>query len=385
MRKHVFWLILAVMVGRTASGQDLPPGHIIDDVQCKDDAAQHYALYVPSNFTPLGRWPVIFIFDAMGRGRTGVERYQAAAEKYGYLVAGSNNSRNGPWEISLGAARAMTADVDKRFPVDPKRIYTAGMSGGARVAMLLALNPTILTGREVAGVLASSAGFPDGFQKVVPFPIFGSAGTDDFNHQEMRDLDQGVTTPHRVEVFEGGHTWLPAELATDGVAWMEIQAMKTGRRPRDAKVIDSIFGERVARAEAQQNRVEKMREWQSIAADFQGFKDVTTFKERAAALEREQDVQDSLRAERGDEERERQVTREVYDLLDRMTGGDGFAMLKTRVLQLFEQSKPPEDSPDRRIARRVLAGLRVSSGGIRNPEFQDLLNQIRPAAQPARP
>jgi hypothetical protein len=388
MRKRAFWLILAVIAGGRASGQDLPPGHIIDDVQCRDDTAQHYALYVPSNFTPLRRWPVIFVFDAGGRGRTGVERYQAAAEKYGYLVAGSNNSRNGPWEISLNAAKAMTADVDKRFPIDPKRMYTAGMSGGARVAMMLALNPRLMTGpvgQEVAGVFASSAGFPDSLHDAVPFAIFGSAGTDDFNHQEMRELDQGVSTPHRVEVFEGGHMWLPVDLATDGVEWMELQAMKSGRRPRDPKLIDDIFAKRIARAEAQKSSLEKMRELKSIAVDFQGFKDVARFNERAAALERAQDVKDGLKAERSDEARELQLTMEVYQLRDRMTSGDSSGRLKERVTKLLEQSRAAEDSPDRRIARRVLTGLRSSSGGIRNPEFQELLNQIRPPGQPAGP
>ena len=380
--------MLAVVAAGRASAQDLPRGQIIDDVQCKDDASQHYSLYLPSNFTPERTWPVILAFDAMGRGRTGVERYQAAAEKYGYIVAGSNNSRNGPWEVSLNAAKAMTADIDKRFPVDPRRKYTAGMSGGARVAMLLAMRGDLITGPagpEVAGVFASSAGFPDGLHESVPFPIFGSAGTDDFNHHEMFELDAAVTTPHRVEVFEGGHTWLPVELATDGVEWMEIQAMQRGLRPRDQKLIDDIFAKRVARAEAQNNSLEKMRELKSIAVDFQGFKDVAKFKERAAAMDRQQDVEDAFQAARSEEQREVRMTSEVYQLRDRMTSGDNFARLKALVLKLSEQSKAADDSTDRRIARRVLTGLRVSSGGVRDPEFRELLNQIRPPGQPAAP
>ena len=39
---------------------------------------------------------MILAFDAGDVGGGGVERYQAAAEQYGYIVAGSNNSRNGP-------------------------------------------------------------------------------------------------------------------------------------------------------------------------------------------------------------------------------------------------------------------------------------------------
>jgi len=372
LRDHARRLLLAAMAGGLLCGQTLPLGKIIDDVECKDDASQHYTLYLPSHFTPLRRWSVILAFDAGGRGRRAVERYQAAAEKYGYIIAGSNNSRNGPWEISLNAAKAMTADVDQRFPVDSKRIYTAGMSGGVRVAMKLAPDSNM-----IAGVFASSAGFPEEFRDSVRFPIFGSAGTDDFNHQEMHVLDRDLKSPHRVEVFEGGHTWLPVELATDGVEWMELQAMRSGLRDRDAKLVGEIFAKRAARAEVQSSSLAKMRELKSIAADFQGLKDIGKFTERAGALERQPDVKEALRAERLEEERELQATAEVYRLLDRMNY-DGFPKLKERVTKLLEQSKSAGDSSDRRIARRVLTGLSASSRSIRNPEFQELLNQIRP-------
>jgi hypothetical protein len=388
MRKVVLWVILAVMAGGRLSAQSLPLGQIIDNVQCQEDGSQRYALYVPSTFTPLRRWPVILIFDPAGRGRTGVERYQAAAEKYGYILAGSNNSRNGPVKDSLTAATAMATDVDDRFPLNRQRIYTAGMSGGARVAMRLALNFEMISGPGgpgVAGVLASSAGFPNGThpRESVPFPIFGSAGTDDFNHLEMTRLDRDVISPHKVEVFEGGHTWLPAELATDGIEWMEIQAMKRGLRPRDPKLVDELFARRLAHGDAQRSSLEKLRELKSVVSDFKGLKDVAEVAERAATLEQQQDVKDAINAERSEEERELQATRELYQLRDRLADG-GFATLKERVTTLLGQSQAAEDSRDRRIARRVLTGLRASSGGVSNPEFQELMNDIR-SGQPPRP
>jgi poly(3-hydroxybutyrate) depolymerase len=68
-----------------------------------------------------------------------VEKFQAAAETYGYIIAASNNSRNGPYAVSQAAAQAMSTDVSRRFNIDPKRVYLAGMSGGARVATVIAL------------------------------------------------------------------------------------------------------------------------------------------------------------------------------------------------------------------------------------------------------
>src|SRR5262245_36088068 len=124
-----FSLLLAAV---TALAVELPPpGKISEDVKCVAEPAQSYALYVPSNYSPDRLWPVIFAFDPGARGRIPVERYQAAAEQYGYIVAGSNQSRNGSWATSEAAIRAMSQDVTQRFAVDEKRFYTAVMSGGA--------------------------------------------------------------------------------------------------------------------------------------------------------------------------------------------------------------------------------------------------------------
>jgi hypothetical protein len=68
-----------------------------------------------------------------------------------------------------------------------------------------------------------------------------------------------------------------------------------------------------------------------------------------------------------------------------MNNAAGFPKLKVRVTQLLEQSKSAQDSTDRRIARRVLTGLSASSRSINNPDFQELLNQIRPPGAPGQP
>jgi poly(3-hydroxybutyrate) depolymerase len=374
---------LALLAAATGSAQDLPRGQIIDDVACHDNAAQRYSLYLPSNFTTDRTWPVILAFDAGGRGRRGVERYQAGAERYGYIVAGSNNSRNGPWQPSLEAARAMAADLTGRFPVDPKRIYTAGMSGGARVAMMVALHPEVIAGRsrpEIAGVLASSAGFPPGeFRESVPFPVFGTAGTDDFNYREMSRLDRTLKSPHRVVVFEGGHTWLPVETATEALEWMELQAMTSGIRPRDQQLIDDIFNSRMAGAQSLKSGLATMRELQSIARDFRSLKNVTALDQRAARLAAQQDVKAALNLEHENEAREDEMTGEIVALLEELDIPSGVAKLKERVTLLLDQSRAHEDSASRRIARRVLTNLRASLVGVRNPELRMLLDRISAA------
>jgi predicted esterase/cytochrome c556 len=381
MKTRFLGLILVLFAARIAFAEDFVPGQISDNVQCQKDGSQHYALYVPSNFTPTRKWPVIFGFDAGARGRTFVERYQAAAEKYGYILAGSNNSRNGPWNNILDAAAAMTSDVNSRFPLDLKRTYTAGMSGGARAAMLLGLDS-----ETIAGVFASSAGFPDEFHESVRFPVFGSAGTDDFNHYEMDQLGRKLKSPHRIEVFVGTHEWLPVEIAMDGVEWMEIQAMKSHLRPPDQKIIDEIFKKRVARAEMQKTDFEKMRELKGIAEDFQPFKDVADIRKQAASLERQRAVKNAIAEEDASEQREARLTSELFNLRDELDSRSPkiLADLTDRVHRLIASASSPEDSTNRRIARRVLSGFSASSRDVTNPEFRDLMTEIRRSVQPLR-
>ena len=383
MKKLACSLLLGALASATASAQDLPRGQIVDDVASTADPAQHYSLYLPSNFTPDRSWPVILLFDAGGRGRRGVERYQAGAERYGYIVAGSNNSRNGPWKPSLDAARAMATDVAARFPIDSRRIYTAGMSGGARVAMMVALHPELIAARDhapIAGVFASSAGFPPGESRAsVPFPVFATAGTDDFNYLEVRALERTLDSPRRVLIFEGGHTWLPIEAATDGIEWMELQAMASGARPRTQSLVDDLFARRLARAEAL-NGLEQMRELQSIARDFGPFTNVTALNQRAASLAKQPDTMAALKTESDAAAREEKSTAAMLALLEELDIDGGIDKLKALVTPLIEQSRAAEDSPSRRVARRLLTTLRASTAGIRNSELQKVLDQISAAA-----
>jgi len=195
------WLI-ALSASR-APAQVLERGTIVDRVQCAGNPEQTYALYLPSTYSPERKWNLILAFHPAARGRMMVEKFQAAAEEYGYVVAASNNSRNGPYAVSQAAAQAMIMDVGQRFNIDPQRVYLAGMSGGARVATGIALG-----NKNIAGVIASSAGYPDSQPRVsVSFAIFSTAGTEDFNYMEMRLLDRKLTSYSRAATPFPRTTW----------------------------------------------------------------------------------------------------------------------------------------------------------------------------------
>jgi poly(3-hydroxybutyrate) depolymerase len=186
----------------------------VQQVEVRDHPGQSYAMFVPSNYRADQAWPIVYCLDPGARGRVPVERFAAAAEKAGFLVAGSNNSRNGAIAPSREAIGFMVQDTHERYAIDDARIYAAGLSGGARLALAWAVGQN---GR-IAGVIACSAGFGSETPKQLPFKLFATAGVDDFNHDELYRMSRDLArhnVPHRFVEFEGGHEWMPAALAAE--------------------------------------------------------------------------------------------------------------------------------------------------------------------------
>jgi poly(3-hydroxybutyrate) depolymerase len=368
----VILALLVLFAGTALSAQDVAPGQIIDRVTCLADPSQSYALFVPADYAPSRPWPVIFAFDPGGRGRTPVERYQAAAREYGYIVVGSNNSRNSSTDISRVLA-AMTHDVSSRLAVDPKRVYLAGMSGGARVALGIAM-----ASRNIAGVIASSAGYPDNrVRKALPFPVFATAGTDDFNHLEMRRFDRALTTPHRLVIFNGGHVWLSSELAMQAIEWLELHAMRSGLKARNDDLIDRMLASRIAGAGTADDK-DTYLALRAISEDFQGIRDVSAIARRASELERNKSVRAALDRENDDDKREDTMLRTMGSLSDRLATDDRLAVLgqlRQRWSELSAQAKNPVDSPERQLARRVMAAL--SADGTKDAEYAKIIAEYR--------
>ncbi len=368
---------LAFLIAATLS-QDISAGHIVDSVPCAADPSQSYALYLPSRYTPDRAWPVLLAFHPSARGRAMVEKYAAAAEQYGYIVAGSNNSRNGPWEVSRAAVAAMPADVQRRFSIDPKRIYVTGMSGGSRVALGVAL-----ANHDIAGVIASSAGFPDSQPRSrVPFPIFGTAGTEDFNYLEMRLLDRKLTSPHRLAIFEGGHTLPPDSVALESIEWLELQAMKSGRRVRDDALLDRLLDKRRAAIAASGSDVNTVHLLDALVADFDGLREVSAEAARVKSLAKQPDVRKALDRERTADDEDWRAIVDVIELEQGLADGEqrpqSLLRLRMRLTTLSQAANAEAVTPARVRARRLLRMI-VAGGAERtqDQEYRALLDQFR--------
>src|SRR5215475_13441521 len=135
--RRLLSILMFCVPALAAQAQTPAPGTVHASVTVAADPTNSYALYLPSGYSANKRWPLLLVFDPFARGEISVKLFYEAAEKYGFIVVGSNNSRN--FQDPSAAIRTLWADVKERYAIDPRRIYTAGLSGGARVASSIAL------------------------------------------------------------------------------------------------------------------------------------------------------------------------------------------------------------------------------------------------------
>ncbi|MBV8200617.1 MAG: hypothetical protein JOZ15_08330 [Acidobacteria bacterium] len=373
--------------GPTESAGELPRGRLIERVRCTDQADQSYALYLPAAYRDGLAWPIVYVLDPRGRGQAAAERFVAGAERFGYAVASSYGSASdAPLRLTLQAMRAMWRDTHSRLRIDDRRVYAAGFSGTVRAAILLARDAP----GTFAGIVGAGAGFPPERPpgKDVDFGFFGTVGDTDFNYDEMLDLEARLGElglPHRLEIFAGTHQWPPAELATAALGWMELLAMRTGRRAADRGLVASLWRpllERARSLDAAGKSDEAWRAWSQLAADFRGLRpatEVDAAAHRAAELAALPRVTGAERRRRDRVRRDEQEAARAQHVLTAalQQPGDTLALALPRTLadlhvaELRQRARSASDPEDRLSARRRLNAILVQTSFYLPREYQE--------------
>jgi pimeloyl-ACP methyl ester carboxylesterase len=347
---------------------DFSHGAITDKVICQADPTQSYALYLPSAYTPQRNWPILYSFDPGGRGEHPVELFKEAAEKYGWIVVGSYNSRNGPGVPLNDIVMALWRDTHERFAIDERRVYTAGMSGGARVASSVAIG---MRGR-VAGVVACGAGFPyaETPMREMHFAYFALAGIEDFNLIELHQLEEGLTKANianQLLTFEGDHVWPSKLLLEEAVAWHEVMAFQMKRRPPDAATLNALYEQGLERAralEAAARPYEAFMRYRMLARSFQGLRSTDEADARLRELQNAKVVQEQINqlkaADRQQESRWRELTNVTQGVKSADTQMQALVDGKNLAARLRKQAEVIVPSTDRIVARRLLGLFSVT-------------------------
>jgi dienelactone hydrolase len=363
-------LILCPLAAAQQKPTPPAPGQIDNHRACAKNPDQTYALYVPSTYTPDKKWPIVYAFDPSARGERPVETLKAGAEKYGYIVAASNNSHNGPWAPEIEAAQAVSDDTHTILSIDDHRVYFTGFSGGARVAGRIAQ-----LCKCAAGVYLNGAGFPSGTSpspKDSAFPIFATVGNVDFNFPEVTRLDEALGAagyPHFLRYFEGPHQWGPPEVAEEALAWFRLVAMKKDLTPRDADFIAQQRDAEIARAKAFEqsgNLFYAWREYNQATAIFDGLVDVAPLRTAATALASQKDVRDGPKRQQHDFEEQKNLIADIAGAMadfrsDSPNLATDFTTTKQKVANLREASAH-EKKPEKAIVlKRAVADVFVQA------------------------
>ncbi len=242
LQKLLIGVVLLYSAGVRVAGQS------IHQITCMADSSQSYALYVPARGSqqPL---PLIYFFDSHGVGALPLRKYMALADAYGFILVGSNNSKNGnDWSTTEKIWSRLWDDTRTKL-VRGQRVYTCGFSGGAKVASYLAIEHA-----EIKGVIANGAALPDGVSAGdFRFSFTAIAGEGDMNMTDLVAINEALEktrTRHRILFFAGKHEWAPEATMRIAFEGLQFDAMRAGDIAKDAVTIGGYVGSSKGRVAA---------------------------------------------------------------------------------------------------------------------------------------
>lgn len=249
MDMAVRWLFWSLFFAFALDSGRLQAAGIIDTVVCRADASQSYALYVPDACGKKG-CPVVCCFDPHGDGGHPLRLYKALADRYGFILAGSNNSKNGnDWGTTDRIWKAMSEDIRGRVNGDARRQYVCGFSGGAKVAGYIAIQYP-----GIRGVIAGGAGLPEGVSPGdFAFSLTMLTGEGDMNMTDLVALHTALDRTHtrqRLLLFDGIHEWAPPAVMDLAFAGLVLDEMRAGLVRSDAAFVAAVGAKSRQRAEA---------------------------------------------------------------------------------------------------------------------------------------
>ncbi len=197
-------------------------------------STRSYLLYTPEQL-PSGPAPLLFSFHGSGgvpQNQVDTSHFDKLADQHGFIAvfpagAFTNTVTERSWNANAEAGvddvqfvRDIIEDVAAQQNVDRSRIYTSGMSGGARVSSLLAceLSDVLAAAAPVAGIQ-----YPDGCTPKRAIPIITFHGVADATNQYEVSAE---SRPYwRMGVETALERWRAANGCTGAATEMQISTV----------------------------------------------------------------------------------------------------------------------------------------------------------------
>lgn len=187
----------------------------------------HYRVVLPKGYhgDAAKSWPAIFIASPGGNASMG--NMADWIKKHGYIAILLDESKNGPWDPSVGNFLAANQDAEKRFRLSPGRKVCTGFSGGSRASSVF-----VSIGDNFGGVVLQGAGvgqLDNGIQGLrgVQIPAVAlTMGKKDSNRGEIKQLQASQGDRLQVFEFEGGHQWAPKDVIEKALDYVDAKLPK---------------------------------------------------------------------------------------------------------------------------------------------------------------
>src|SRR5712691_3711863 len=145
-----------------------------------------YYLYVPATGKPGSPAPLIVMLHGSGRvGMSLVEKWKDLAKKEGFIIAGPDSSDTRVWGMPQDGPdflRDLVEELKGKYPINPRRVYLFGHSGGA----IFALEMSLMESQYFAATAIHAGALPTNDRDLIDMakrkiPIFIQVGDSDQN------------------------------------------------------------------------------------------------------------------------------------------------------------------------------------------------------------
>ena len=219
-----------VLIALTAIGTAQTGDQDLNLTLTSNGQTRAYRVFVPEGFGKSGPGPAVVLFNGSGSPVDGLlDPWKEVARKEGVMLIGQAAFKSGAWRIpedSPDFTQEVVESAKARFPIDQRRIYLFGHSGGAGHVLLLGLLESeyfAAVGAHAGALRPSDRALLDVPQRRIPMSIWIGNQDQMVPLKMVRDTLAVLTAKgFPAKVFElAGHTHSYAERAGEvtAAAW----------------------------------------------------------------------------------------------------------------------------------------------------------------------
>lgn len=182
----------------------------------------HYFIYLPKSLKKDRKAPVLHFNGAGGGGPSALQGYLPGAERFGWIIVASAESRNSTHgEVNHKHAANNVAALKKNPLVDPDRIYFTGGSGGGAMSWWNCAKLNGAGTMPIIGYIPKEIHISTGHHFIV-------GGAKDYNRYKSSQAAAKFRKDAFYRPYPGGHDFPPGGLPifAEGMAWLDAKYFK---------------------------------------------------------------------------------------------------------------------------------------------------------------